>query len=45
MGLDAALGAVPDRTDGHFAFEDMKGSFHLGKLHVATPRARCESVR
>ena len=37
MGLDAALDAVPDRTDGQLAFEGSKGGFYFGKLHVLTP--------
>src|SRR6267142_1678843 len=37
MSLDAALNAVPDRTDGHLAFEGTKGSFYFGKLHVLAP--------
>jgi hypothetical protein len=38
MGLDAALDAVPDRTDGQFAFERSEGGFHFGKLHVLAPK-------
>jgi hypothetical protein len=37
MGLDAALDAVPDRTDGQFAFEGSEGGFHFGELHVLIP--------
>ena len=37
MGLDAALDAVPDWTDGQFAFEGSEGGFHFGELHVLTP--------
>ncbi len=37
MSFDAALDAVPDRTDGQFAFEGTEGGFDFGKLHVLTP--------
>ena len=37
MGFDAALEAVPDWTDGQFAFEGSKGGFHFGQLHVLVP--------
>jgi hypothetical protein len=37
MGLDAALDAVPDRTDGQFAFEGSESGFHFSKLDVLTP--------
>src|SRR6266403_2281676 len=37
MGLDAALDAVPDRTDSQFAFEGTESGFHLSKLDVLTP--------
>src|SRR5258705_10349667 len=38
MSLDTALYAVPDRTDGQFAFEGTEGGFDFGKLHVLTPK-------
>src|SRR4029450_975395 len=37
MSLDAALDAVPDRTDSQLGFEGPEGGCHLGKLHVLPP--------
>ena len=37
MSLDPTLDVVPDWTDGQFAFEGSKGSFHFGELHLLTP--------
>ena len=39
MSLDAALDAVPDRTDGQFALESPEGGFYFGELHVLTPES------
>ena len=37
MGLDAALDALPARTDGPFAFEGSESGFHFSKLDILTP--------
>src|SRR5512134_2093566 len=37
MGFDTALDAMPDRTDGQFAFEGPEGGFYFGQLHVLAP--------
>ncbi|MGB7836829.1 MAG: hypothetical protein WBL40_01835 [Terrimicrobiaceae bacterium] len=38
MGQDAALDAMPNRTDGQFAFEGPEGCFKFCKLNVLTPK-------